>query len=56
MIFNVFTFVNNIGSHSVCTLWMYQDCVSYLAWWWFFWTETCRQIFSIDYYVYCCVM
>ena len=44
--------VNNMGSHSACTVWMYQDCVFYLAWWWFLWNETCRQIFNIYHYIY----
>ena len=46
-------FVNNMGSHSVCTQWMYQYCVLYLAWWWFNWTETYRRIFNIDYKYIC---
>ena len=56
MNFNVSTICKQYGSHSVCTLWMYQDCVLYLAWWWFLWTETCRQIFNIDHCIYCCVI
>ena len=24
-----------MGSHSVCSDWMYRYCVLYLAWWWF---------------------
>jgi len=23
-----------MGSHKVCTHWLYQYCVLYLAWWW----------------------
>jgi len=42
-------FVNNMGSHSMCTCWMYQYCVLCLAWWWFNWTETCCRIYNIDY-------
>jgi hypothetical protein len=31
----------------------YKKHVLYLAWWWFQETETCRQIFNIDYqYIY----
>jgi hypothetical protein len=26
---------HTMGSHSVCTCWMYWYCVLYLAWWWF---------------------
>jgi hypothetical protein len=32
---------------TVCTCWMYQYCVLYLALWWFNWTEKCRQIFNL---------
>jgi hypothetical protein len=28
----------------------------YLAWRWYLWSETCRRIFNIDRYVYCCVI
>ena len=54
MNYNVNTSVNNMGSRSVSTLWMYQYCVLYLAWWWFNWTETCRRIFNIDYQCMLC--
>jgi len=47
-------FVNIVGSHSVRTHSMYQYCIFYLAWWWFSWTETCRQIFNIDYQYMLC--
>ena len=39
---------------SVCTRWMYQYCVLYLAWWFFNWTETCRRILILISNI-CCV-
>jgi len=29
-----YNFVNSMWSHFVCTHWMYQYYVLYLAWWW----------------------
>jgi len=46
-----------IWDHIICALSEYTRTVfSYLVWWWFLWTKTCRQIFNIDHYIYCCVL
>jgi hypothetical protein len=47
-----------MGSQSVCTHWMYQYCVLYLAWWWFSKPKHVAVIFSfsIDDQYICCVI
>jgi len=53
MIYNVNTFVNNMGSHGVSTRRLCQYCVLYLAWW-SEWTGICRWICNIDYLYMLC--
>jgi len=46
-----------IWDRIVCALCEYTRTVfSFMTWWWFLWTGTCRQIFNIDRYIYCCVI
>ena len=42
--------------HSVCTTECTRTLLSYLAWWWFLWTETRLRIFNIDHHIYCSVI
>ena len=56
MNFNVNTIVNNVGSHSVRTLWMYQHYVFIFGLMMVQWTETCLWIFNTDRCIYCCVI
>jgi len=43
-------FVNNMGSHNVYTICMYHYSVLRIGLKTVQWTETCRQVYSVDYW------
>ena len=44
-----------MGSHKVCTYWMYRYCVLYLAWWWLNEPKHIAEFLILITNIYCCV-